>query len=210
VYGGYAADQLQFIDNVDADTSIYRIKKKSFGHYGSGAWRSIGAVPFYLIAQEVISGTTWNTVATGNRVLWGSGSYALNTIPCYVAATSFGTEGDEAGVDDIAEITVSRNPCPIWEPPGWWYGNITAQSATSLSVVAINDAGTWKAGATLKYGLKFKIASFSVTGATSGVGYHDENGVNTGGIPPINAIITDFYALSGSSFSITVTGTIVP
>jgi hypothetical protein len=115
-------DFIEFIGNIGDDMSDYIIEKHWTGHYATGAYRSVGNIPFYIRETEVLpneDGSTahsWEMSGTGHGISWGGMSVILSTIPCYIPAITLGIAGMlDAYIVERARIRVSRKPCQeIW------------------------------------------------------------------------------------------------
>ena len=214
VRAGYNVAGLEFIENVGAN-SKYRVTKYPDGfNYVSMVIDSVGAIPFYITDVDIIDGANWNTIATGNRIIWANGSYAANTLPCYLSDDELIIEGLATG--DTIEIIVSANPCPVWSIVTWIsgpFGSIVSQNATQVVVSSTNSGfghrGFWLE---MQYGLKFRLDDLGYPdGGITNVSYTNASGENVPGFPPAGTLIRSLFAFNGTmDFTATLTGEIVP
>lgn len=221
---GWAGDMLEFVENLDADTSIYLIHKRSTGDAATGSVRSVGAVPFYILAAEKVAvpgdpvaGNSWDVPnGYGGSIQFAGGSYGLNTLPCYLAGTTIGLYGiDNTTVDEVAEITVSKNPCPVWAVRYGVAGTIISQGATQI---VADTALTPFTSTTMLLemdittaGVAFQVSSVSVsdTSTNQGYSYIDYLNVNHGGFPPPGTKIRGFVYHDANIRRVTINGQIV-
>jgi hypothetical protein len=211
VYGGWDEDQLEFIENLDTDTSVWRIHRRFAGGYATGAFRSVGAIPFYILNSTVISGTYWQVVGTGSGNEVQSGIYALEDIPCYLPTTFINLYGiGQTVTDEVAEITVSRVPCPIWEPYSTW-AVINEQDATSVHATGVDiGGGALRLGIKTVGGLVFNVDTILYDPTKVGfASYFNAAGVEVSGIPTPGMNIQGFYFGITEIIDVTLTGEVV-
>lgn len=209
-FGGFAADQLEFVENVDADTSIYLVHKRFRGGYASGAVKSVGAVNWYLLDYDIVSGASWDTGPTpSNQITWGSpaGAYKISTIPCYKATQEMGLYGvDSATVDEVARITVSRNPCPVWDID-FGYGAVVSEASTRIELASVFVAGAHNLYCHIGIpGLEFHVDTATYTPLPSGASYLVDGGGNPPGYIPSNTDVTGVVAIHSVAFTVVLEG----
>lgn len=206
VYPGYPEDMLEFISNV-GENSWWRVHRRGTGHYVTGAYRSVGLIPFYILESRDAYGLYWND--NGNQV--SSGTYGMDEMPCYLPTTFLITIGGPSypGEDDTIEILVSRESCPVWEIQFTW-GTIVSETPTQVVLSSVLIGSTHQLYAQMLTGVKMHVDSITYDPGVGGISYFNAAGTNVPGFVPVGADITGITANNTVPFTITINGAIGP
>jgi len=198
-----SSDSIELISD-DGETQTWVLHNYTTGNYLTGGAVSSNGTAFYILDVE------YNPVATGAdaRFILDYANPELDKTVCYKPTAKMWIYNSKPGGD--VTVTISRQPCPVWELFSWgWGGNITSQSATQVTVQStFIGSGVYRAGATTIEGLVFHVSDRVATPGFTYAGYYDAENVNTPGMPPVGANIRGFYVENNAPFEIVVTGSI--